>query len=253
MRETTTQIILDKRLTEETAGLFESLGLDLTTAIRVFLKKSLCMRGFPFNVRFDTPDEETFISPLKRQQEDVYTYADYLSWNSNQRCELHEGTQVMLPVPTTIHQRVLYAFFLQIGSFLQGTKYEVFPAPFDVRLFQKDSDRPEDVNTVVQPDISVICDPDKIDRAGCKGAPDFIIEILSPSTANTDRQYKFDLYRRAGVREYWVVDPDLRCVLVHILEDGKYHASLIYLSRAKVPVNVLDGCEIDLSLVFPES
>ena len=189
-------------------------------------------------------------APLRRPDE--YTYADYLSWDTDRRYELHEGRAVMLAAPSSDHQYIAAALTGLLFHFLIGKKCNVYSAPFDVRLFQTQFDRPKDVDTVVQPDVSVICDPNKIDKAGCKGAPDFIIEILSPSTGDTDRRYKFDLYQRAGVREYWIVDPVLRCVLVHTLEDGRYHASVVYPAQATVPVSVLDGCQIDLSLVFPE-
>ena len=111
---------------------------------------------------------------------------------------------------------------------------------------------PEDVSTVVQPDISVVCDSSKTDGHGCKGAPDMVIEILSSSTAHYDRLVKFNLYQQAGVREYWIVDPAARIVQVHTLEDGAYHASVAYPSNASVPVGVLEGCNIDLSTVFSE-
>ena len=102
----------------------------------------------------------------------------------------------------------------------------------------------------MEPDISVICDPSKLDDIGCKGAPDFIIEILSPSTNRHDKLTKFNLYQRAGVREYWIVDPVSKSVQVFVLEDGRYSAKDFGSAEEKVRVNVLEDCEIDLSQVF---
>ena len=145
---------------------------------------------------------------------------------------------------------ILFELNRQIGNYLQGKKCEVYPAPFAVRLFEEKDDRPENVDTLVEPDISVICDPSKLDDIGCKGAPDFIIEILSPSTNRHDKLTKFNLYQRAGVREYWIVDPVSKSVQVFVLEDGRYSAKDFGSAEEKVRVNVLEDCEIDLSQVF---
>ena len=155
----------------------------------------------------------------------------------------------MMASPTPAHQRILMGLAAQLYSYLRGKKCEVFPAPFSVRPFEREDDRPQDVRTVVEPDLSVICDPAKIDEHGCKGAPDLVIEILSPSTSRMDRLVKYDLYQRAGVREYWIVDPDTRAVQVHTLEEGLYHAAQVF--TGTVPVGVLEDCVIDLKEVFP--
>ncbi len=106
------------------------------------------------------------------------------------------------------------ALGVQLYNFLKGKKCKVYPAPFDVRLFERDNDRPQDVNTLVQPDITIVCDRSKPDGHGCKGASDMVIEVLSPSSHRHDRLSKFNLYQRAGVREYWVVEPGEERVLV---------------------------------------
>lgn len=103
---------------------------------------------------------------------------------------------------------------------------------------------------VLQPNVLVVCDQNKVDRHGVHGAPDLIIEILSPASARYDRLIKFSLYQRAGVREYWIVDPSTRTVSVYTLEDGAYHAATVYSSDLSAPVGVLDDCNIDLSTVF---
>ena len=121
-----------------------------------------------------------------------------------------------------------------------------------MRLFEKDGDAPEDVDTVVEPDITIVCDPAKLDDLGCKGAPDMVIEILSPSTQRHDRLVKLGLYQRAGVREYWIVNPDDQTVQVMLLDGGgvlQLHE--VYDRQAVAKVNVLDGCFIELSKVFP--
>lgn len=183
-------------------------------------------------------------------QEVTYTLADILSWDEDVRVELIEGYPVMLASPTRIHQRISRLLVKQLENYLDGKKCEVYYAPFSVRLFEQDGDSPEDIDTVVEPDLSVICDPSKLDDIGCKGAPDLIIEILSPSSKRHDMVTKFNLYRRAGVREYWIVDPDGKTVQTYILENGYYIAGDLASPGDKLPVNVLDGCVVDLAHVF---
>lgn len=185
-------------------------------------------------------------------QEKRYSYADLLSWDDNTRYELYDGRPVALASPTDVHQRISMALSVQLGSYLMGKKCRVYAAPFDVRLFEEEGDSPEDVDTVVQPDLMVVCDQNKVDRHGVHGAPDLVIEILSPASARYDRLVKFNLYQRAGVREYWLVDPSTRTVSVHNLEDGAYHAATVYSSELSVPVGVLDNCDVDLSAVFEQ-
>lgn len=185
-------------------------------------------------------------------QEKTYTLADALDWPEDERIELIEGSAVMMAPPKRIHQRILSQLHRQIANFLDGKRCEVYPAPFAVRLFEQDGERPEDVDTMLEPDITVVCDPDKLDDIGCKGAPDMVIEILSPSTARNDRITKYRLYERAGVREYWIVDPDTKTVNVHLLESGQYHSPITYTGNATVPVSLWDGFSIDLSTVFTE-
>ena len=183
-------------------------------------------------------------------QEKRYSYADLLSWDDNTRYELYDGQLLALASPTDVHQRILGELHLQLGTYLRGKKCRTYLSPFDVRIFEQEGDSPEDVDTVLQPDLLVICDQSKVDRHGVHGAPDLVIEILSPASARYDRLVKFSLYQRAGVKEYWIVDPSSRTVCVHTLEDGAYHAATVYSSDLSAPVGVLDGCSIDLSAVF---
>ena len=189
-----------------------------------------------------------------------YTFAACLTWGANERTEIINGESgieiikwdaVMMAPPSRTHQEVSGALFAQLYAFLEGKKCRVYSAPFAVRLFEKDGDTPEDVDTMVEPDISVVCDSSKLDDAGCKGAPDLVMEILSPSTMRHDRFTKFNLYQRAGVREYWIVDPSSKSVQVFVLEAGNYKAQDFGTVGDIIKVNVLDGCFIELSKVFP--
>ena len=180
-----------------------------------------------------------------------YTFADCLTWNEDMNVEIINGELFMMATPSSRHQEISGELFRQLANFLEGKPCKVYPAPFGVRLFEQDGDRPEDVDTVVEPDISVICDRDKVDARGCKGAPDLIVEILSPSTRRHDRLVKLDLYQRAGVREYWIVDPENRSVLVFLPDgNGSYRIREDYGSEDIARVNVLEGCFIDLKKVF---
>lgn len=181
-----------------------------------------------------------------------YTFADVLTWDESERIEIINGEAFAMAPPSRIHQEILTGLFGQLYDYLKGKKCKVYPAPFGVRLFEEDGDYPEDVDTMVEPDISVVCDPDKLDDHGCKGAPDLIIEILSPSTRRNDRMTKFNLYQRAGVREYWIVDPDSKDVQSFVLDGGRYFVNGYGTADDKMKVDVLEDCVIDLSAVFSE-
>lgn len=188
--------------------------------------------------------------PAKQEQ---YTFADVLTWDEDERIEVINGEAFMMAPPSSGHQAISMELSRQLANFLEGKKCRVYPAPFGVRLFERDGDDPEDVDTVVEPDISVICDRNKLDKHGCKGAPDLIIEILSPSTLRHDRIVKLNLYQRAGVREYWIVDPENRSVTVCLPDDrGSFRLYEDYGPQDVAKVNVLDGCFIELSKVFSE-
>ena len=186
--------------------------------------------------------------PLKKES---YTFADCLTWPENERIELIDGEAVMMSPPSTVHQKISGELFRQLANFLEGKKCEVFSAPFGVRLFEKDGDSPENVDTMVEPDISVICDRDKLDRHGCKGAPDLIVEILSPSTQRRDRLIKLELYQRAGVREYWLVSPEEQTVQVLLFTNGLLLPRELYKKGDVAKVNVLEGCFLELEKGFP--
>ena len=181
-----------------------------------------------------------------------YTFADCLTWGENERIEIINGEAFMMAPLSRTHQKISGEIFRQIANYLAGKKCEVYAAPFAVRLFEQDGDSPEDVDTMVEPDISVVCDPSKLDDHGCKGAPDLVIEVLSPSTRRHDRMTKFTLYQRAGVQEYWIVDPVNKDAQSFVLEDGRYSVEGFGTAGDKMKVNVLEDCLIDLSEVFAE-
>ena len=181
------------------------------------------------------------------KQTQRYTYADYCTWGDDERWELVDGVAyAMAPAPTEFHQSISANTLVQIGQFLRGKKCKVYHAPFDVRLNADTKD-----NTVVQPDLSVICDRSKLNEKGCVGAPDMIVEILSPSSATHDRLLKFEKYRQAGVREYWIIDPAEKVVSVHILKDGEYTTNM-YGEDSLISVHVLEGCKINMKEVFEQ-
>lgn len=183
----------------------------------------------------------------------LYTFADSLTWKENEHIEIIYGEAFLMASPSSTHQEISMEISRQLANYLEGKQCRVYPAPFDVRLFEKDGDLPQDVDTVVEPDISVVCDKNKIDNRGCKGAPDLIVEILSPSSLRNDRLVKLRLYQKAGVREYWIADPENKTIQVFLMdENGIYQPHEDYCRTDVAKVNVLEGCFIELKKVFPE-
>jgi Uma2 family endonuclease len=154
-----------------------------------------------------------------------YSYADYFRWKFQERVELIKGfIYKMSPAPSAKHQLISGNLFFKVRSYFENNSCKVFSAPFDVRLpdSKKQKINDELVFTVVQPDLSVICDAGKIDERGCVGAPDLVIEILSPGNTKKEMGIKFDLYEENGVKEYWLVELSEKVVYVYILKDGKF-------------------------------
>lgn len=150
----------------------------------------------------------------------IYTYADYLLWKFEERVELLRGKIFkMSPAPSVRHQKILGNLHLSLAPFFRNSKCQVFLAPFDVRLQRKGETQ---IFNVVQPDICVVCDESKLDERGCVGAPDLIVEILSPGNTKKEVKNKFELYQEAGVQEYWIVYPFEENILVNVLENGTY-------------------------------
>lgn len=171
---------------------------------------------------------------------DFYTEDDYYNLPENVRAELIDGQFYYMAAPSRIHQKILNTVNNTIFNYIRskGGSCEVYPAPFAVKLFN-------DRKTVVEPDISVICDPNKLTDQGCAGAPDWIIEIVSPSTSSHDYVRKLNLYMDAGVREYWIVDPVQRHIVVYYLEKTQFKMTT-YTFQDKVKVNLYDDLWISL-------
>ena len=186
-------------------------------------------------------------------EKELYTLADYLQWDEEEgRYELIDGDAYLMAPPTPLHQKTSGEIFRQLANFLEGKKCEVYAAPFGVRLFEREGDSPEDVDTLVEPDITVVCDKSKLDDSGCRGAPELVMEVLSPSSRKHDRLVKLNLYQRAGVPEYWIVNPEEGSVQVFLREGGLLRIHAEYDRRDIAKVHALDGCFIELCKVFPE-
>ncbi|HRP98432.1 MAG TPA: Uma2 family endonuclease [Rhodocyclaceae bacterium] len=174
-----------------------------------------------------------------------HTYGEYLTWPEDVRYELIEGeAYLMAPAPTVGHQRLVLEIARQIADALEGRRCEVFLAPFDVRLPRGD-EADAAIDTVVQPDLSVGADPAKIDERGCRGAPDWVIEVLSPATAAHDQTVKLAAYERAGVRECWFVHPTDCTVAVYRLEDRAYGRPIISELAGTLACQAVDAVSID--------
>lgn len=189
----------------------------------------------------------------KQDTPEYFTFSDYLAWDKKEHIEIIHGELFLMAAPSRIHQKVSMELSRQLANFLEGKTCEVYPAPFAVRLFEQDGEEPKQVDTIVEPDISVICDQNKLDQYGCKGAPDLVIEVLSPSTQRHDQLVKLNLYQEAGVREYWIVDPESKTVRVMLLaSDHTLRIHEVYTPKDIAKVHVLEGCFIELSKVFSE-
>jgi Uma2 family endonuclease len=180
-----------------------------------------------------------------------YTYADYLLWQFSERVELLRGKVRQMAAPSLKHQRVSSNLHMMLSSKLWKTLCKAFHAPFDVRLTRTRNEK--EVTTVVQPDLCVICDPAKLDDRGCVGAPDLIIEILSPGNSRTEMKDKFELYQEAGVLEYWVVSPIEKNILVWKLNEQGIYINLAPKVEGDVMTTpIIPNLEIDVTDVFAE-
>ena len=179
-----------------------------------------------------------------------FTYTDYREWelDEGERFELIYGEAFAMSAPNTRHQEILIEISAQFHNFLRGKPCRVYPAPFDVRLFYKGNDNDD---TVVQPDISIICDQSKRGTEGCRGAPDMVIEILSPSNTAIEMERKLKLYQHAGVREYWIVDPENNGVTVYRFQEGAI-LTFTFGKDGIIPVGIFPDLSITLEQVFAE-
>lgn len=181
----------------------------------------------------------------------TYSYADYLKWTFKERVELLKGfIHKMSPAPSRRHQDIAQSLNFEIASFLREKPCKVYFAPFDVRLSRKVKD--ENISTVVQPDICVICDLSKLDDRGCLGAPDLVIEILSPGNTEKEMKNKYELYEEAGVLEYWIVDPEHNSVLQFHLSNDSYVAGRPLTTSDTLESNALIGLKINVETIFKD-
>jgi len=184
-----------------------------------------------------------------------YTYADYLTWTFDDRVELFKGwVKKMSPAPNMSHQRISWNLSGELAYYLKANSCAAFSAPFDVRLIGKSKSKKAKDNhavyTVVQPDICIICDQSKLDERGCIGAPDWIIEIVSPGNTKKEIDDKYFLYEENGVREYWIIQLTDETLTVFDLKNAKYQFRKIYNNVDKAPVGIFPGFEVDLVEVF---
>lgn len=188
---------------------------------------------------------------VDRAETDRFTYADLIVWPEEERWELIDGSPYdMTPAPSQQHQDIVTDLMVQFGVFLRDSPCRLYTAPFDVRLPAPDEDDMT-ASTVVQPDLLVVCDREKLDGKGVIGSPTLVVEITSPSTAVKDLREKRIAYERAGVPEYWIISPTDKTVQVYSLDEhGRYGAPAIYTVDDQAPVGVLPGLLIDLARVF---
>lgn len=181
-----------------------------------------------------------------------YTYADYLTWQFSDRVELIKGwIKKMSPAPNTIHQKISFNLSIALGNYFKTNPCKAFAAPFDVRLINKRKSSDNNaITTVVQPDLCIICDENKIDENGCIGAPDWIIEILSPGNTKRETQEKFNLYEENLVREYWIVQPGIQNILVFDLQNEKYQLRKIYTNEDEVSSGIFPELKINFAEIF---
>ena len=178
----------------------------------------------------------------------TYSYSDYLLWQFQERVELIKGFVIkMNPPPSMVHQRISNNLSFELNNYFRRKPCDVFQAPFDVRLSIASAKKD---TTVVQPDLCVICDESKLDARGCNGSPDLIIEILSPNNSKYDVDTKFRLYQEAGVKEYWLVEPNDKMILIYTLFDGKYIGLKPFTEGEKIESPLFPEMDIALEDVF---
>lgn len=196
-------------------------------------------------------DENKFSTVEEPDPSVTYTYADYLKWNFEERLELFRGKIFPLSAPNRKHQEVSRELSLLLGNFLKGKSCRAYAAPFDVRLPVKNRKKDNEVTTVVQPDICVICDETKLDDRGCCGAPDLVVEILSPGNSRKEVRLKHELYEEAGIKEYWIVYPAEESVAVFLLgENNRYGGAAIYAGNEEIQSAAIKGFKINLREIF---
>jgi len=187
----------------------------------------------------------------KRKKPEKYSYADYLTWDDDRRYEIIDGEVFDMTSPGVLHQSISMELARILANYFENKSCKVFAAPLDV-LLAKNASKAEEVFTVVQPDIMVVCDPKKIEERGIVGAPDLVVEIISPSTSSKDNIIKRRIYEQAGVKEFWLVHPVDRLIRVYRLgKDGLFGREDIYDDQAQIEIAQFAGLSIDCRRLFP--
>jgi Uma2 family endonuclease len=190
---------------------------------------------------------------LRKRDTHYHTYADYLTWSASHGDEVIDGTAYVRepPSPSPSHQGIVVQLGYQLVGALKGKPCRVFVAPFDVRL-PKSTEEDGQIDTVVQPDAFIVCDLQKIDARGMRGAPDWLAEVLSPGTATHDKRVKLPVYERAGVRQVWLIDPIDRTLTLYRLKGGRYGRGTRLELKGKTPITAVSGVTIDWDEVLAE-
>lgn len=177
-----------------------------------------------------------------------YTYLDYLKWQFKERVELIKGKVFkMSPAPNPNHQRISGQLLIRLAPAFDKTRCSLFHAPFDVRLPVPKAGKD---TTVVQPDLCIICDESKLDARGCDGAPDLVVEILSPGNSRHEMDTKFGLYEESGVTEYWIVEPAEKAIFVYSLQNGRYVGLRPFVEGMQVESPLFPQLEVNVADVF---
>ncbi len=205
-----------------------------------------------FVVKLNGMQSITHISQL--DPDGVYSYADYLSWKFEQALEIIKGKIFPLSAPSFTHQKLSWKLTVIFDRYFKNHPCETLAAPFDVRLYNraKSKKTDKDIYSVIQPDLCVVCDLKKIDEKGCLGAPDLVVEILSPGNSTREMKLKKDLYQESGVSEYWIVDPVHETVARYNVEsDGVFSRPLIFVSADVMPSVIFPDFRLSLGELFP--
>src|ERR1700730_5378833 len=183
---------------------------------------------------------------LHQRDTQHHTYADYLTWSADHGDELINGIAYLRepPPPSRPHQEIVVELCRQAANALQGKPCRAYVAPFDVRL-PKAGEADDQIDTVVQPDVLIVCDCTKLDERGMRGAPDWVAEVLSPSTASHHQFIKLSAYEQAGIPEVWLIHPTDRTLIIYRLEAGRYTRSTILQLKGQTPINAVPGVSIE--------
>jgi len=185
----------------------------------------------------------------------IYSYADYLTWKFEQTVELIRGRIFPMAGPARLHQKISREICHLFYLYFKGKTCEFYNAPFDVRLYNRNKSvkRNKDVYTVVQPDICIICDQNKLDAKGCLGAPDLMVEILSPGNSTREMRIKKNLYEESGVREYWIVDPEHETIFqFHLMDNGVFSPATIYTNDETLTSAAFPDFKLEIKEIFKD-